>query len=611
MHGFKISDGTVVLHDPAERRWLLFQHPLQTLAARRPEDVAGVLIEAQRQVEDNRRHAAGFVAYEAAPAFDPAFAVRAAGDFPLAWFGMYEEARPVSLPAAATDGAEPIPWEASVSREEYRSAIRRIKRRIRDGDTFQVNYSYRLEAPFAGDPWALFSAMIRAQGAHYGAFMLLEDWAVCCASPESFFRLRRDELVCRPMKGTAPRGLGQTDDLRQAAWLRDSEKNRAENVMIVDMVRNDVGRIAVPGSVQVPRLFQVEKYPTLWQMTGTVACRTRAGIPEIFQALFPAASITGAPKVRTMEIVAEVERSPRKIYTGSIGFLAPGRRAQFNVAIRTVLIDRRRHRAEYGVGGGIVWDSVDDDEFEECATKAKVLTEGMPDFSLLETLLWTPENGYFLLDRHLERLGESAAYFSRSVDPEAIRRKLAALARGLAPYPHRIRLTVPPRGAPVVESRPLPPPAGAYRIRLAPAPANSRDPFLYHKTTHRRVYERAAAGCPECDDTLLWNERGEITESCIANVAVESGGRLLTPPVSCGLLPGTYRAALLRQKKIEEAVIRVEDLRAASRVYLMNSVRGLWEATLVRDGDEPPPAGRRRGSQGVAEAGGGAFSPRQ
>lgn len=585
MHGIEISNGTVVIHDPTEQRWLRFQRPLQILEARGHDAVAGVLGEAQQQVERQRRYAAGFVAYEAAPAFDSALRVNSAGDFPLAWFGIYADAQPAPPPAFSKGGAEPLPWEASVSRDEYDAAIERIKDWIRAGDTFQVNYSYRLRARFSADPWNLFCTMIRAQGPHYGAFVHTGDWTICCASPELFFRLHGDELLCRPMKGTAPRGLWQAHDLQQADWLRHSEKNRAENVMIVDMVRNDLGRIAVPGSVQVPRLFEVEKYPTLWQMTSTVACRMRAGIPEIFQALFPAASITGAPKVRTMEIIAELERSPRRIYTGSIGFLAPDRRAQFNVAIRTVLIDRTRNRAEYGVGGGIVWDSVDRAEFEECATKAKILTDAVPEFALLETILWTPAEGYFLLDRHLDRLAESAAYFSRSVDAAAIRRKLIALPRGLAPCPHRVRVIVPLHGAPIVESQAISQTTGVYRLCLAPAPVSSRNPFLYHKTTHRQVYERALTACLGYDDVLLWNEKREITESCIANVVVERDGRLLAPPVACGLLAGTYRALLLEQKKIEEAVIRVDDLRAGMKVYLINSVRGMWEASLTLEAE--------------------------
>jgi para-aminobenzoate synthetase/4-amino-4-deoxychorismate lyase len=333
--------------------------------------------------------------------------------------------------------------------------------------------------------------------------------------------------------------------------------------------------------VKVTRLFEVERYPTLWQMTSTVRCSTEAGIPEIFSALFPAASITGAPKVRTMEIIAELESSPRRIYTGSIGYLGPHRRAQFNVAIRTVLIDKRRRLAEYGVGGGIVWDSVDRAEFEECATKARILTDRQPDFALLETILWTPENGYLLLPRHLRRLKESASYFGRPLDLEAVRERLVLLASRMSRCPHRIRLLVPREGEPIVESQAVSPLPSPYRIRLAAAPVSSEDPFLYHKTTHRQAYEQALARRPGYDDVLLYNEKGEITETCIANVAVKRDGQLLTPPVCCGLLPGTYRSWLLRHRKIQEQVLRLADLEGCGDLYLMNSLRGMWQASLV------------------------------
>lgn len=579
-----IGEGTALLHDPAGPGWLLFQRPVRVLQARCPEEVGGLFRTVERLVEGDGLSAAGFLAYEAAPALDPAYVVRPAGDFPLAWFGVYSTSQPVALAIPPPDPPEPIAWEATVSRQAYAAAIRRIRDWIAAGDTYQVNYAYRLRADFAGDPWGLFAAMIRAQGPHYGAYLHTGDWTICSASPELFFRLEQDALLCRPMKGTAARGLWQAHDLEQAAWLHRSEKNRAENVMIVDMVRNDLGRIAEAGSVEVDRLFDVEKYPTLWQMTSTVRCRTRAGIPEIFGALFPAASITGAPKVRTMQIIAELEPWPRRIYTGAIGFLAPRRRAQFNVAIRTVLVDQRRQLAEYGAGGGIVWDSAEEAEFAECATKARILTETIPDFALLETIGWIPSEGYLWLDRHLRRLMESAAYFSRPVDPERVRQALASLADRLPPRPHRVRLLVPAHGEPVAESQPLTESKNPYRIRLARRPVQSQDPFLYHKTTHRRVYERALAASPGEDDVLLWNEKGEITESCIANVAVERDGELLTPPVPCGLLPGIYRSLLLEQGKIREAILRVEDLQPTSRIFLMNSVRGLWEAAFRSGG---------------------------
>jgi para-aminobenzoate synthetase/4-amino-4-deoxychorismate lyase len=281
-----------------------------------------------------------------------------------------------------------------------------------------------------------------------------------------------------------------------------------------------------------------------------------------------------------MQIIAELENAPRKIYTGTVGFFSPGPKAQFNVAIRTVLVDRLCHISEYGVGGGIVWDSEKTDELKECYTKARILVQPTPDFGLLETILWTPQDGYFLLDDHLNRLRDSAAYFSRSVDMEAIKEKLNALARELPPRPHRIRLVVPQENELKLDAHTLFHPPQPYRIRLAKAPINSRDPFLYHKTTHRRVYEQALAESPGCNDVLLWNEKEEVTESCIANVLVEMDGRLLTPPVHCGLLPGTYRSYLLKKDRVTEEIIRIQDLRRCSKIYLANSVRGMWEVSL-------------------------------
>jgi para-aminobenzoate synthetase/4-amino-4-deoxychorismate lyase len=403
---------------------------------------------------------------------------------------------------------------------------------------------------------------------------------VCSASPELFFTLEGGVLTSCPMKGTTSRGLTQANDLEHATQLAHSEKNRAENLMIVDMVRNDMGRIADIASVEVKSLFNVEKYPTLWQMTSTVHCKTQASITDIFRALFPPASITGAPKVRTMQIIAELENVPRRIYTGTVGFLSPGRRAQFNVAIRTVLVDRLNNKAEYGVGGGIVWDSENADELQECYTKAKILVQQTPDFSLLETILWTPQDGYSLLNYHLTRLADSAAYFSRTVDICLIREKLDVLARELPPQPHKIRLIVPRENEPILEAHMLLPPTQPYRIRVAKRPINSRDPFLYHKTTHRRVYDQALADHPGYDDVLLWNEKKEVTESCIANVVVEMDGRLLTPPVHSGLLPGTYRSLLLSEDKIIEESIKVQDLCRLSRIFLVNSLRGMWEISL-------------------------------
>ncbi|MCX6996242.1 MAG: chorismate-binding protein [Kiritimatiellaeota bacterium] len=408
---------------------------------------------------------------------------------------------------------------------------------------------------------------------------------LCSASPELFFRRDGDRITCRPMKGTAPRGLTMAEDRRIARELQGSEKNRAENIMIVDMVRNDLGRIARTGSVRLDRLFDVERYDTLWQMTSTVSARTQAAWPEVFRALFPCASITGAPKVQTMRWIAKLEPTPRGIYTGALGFIRPDRRAQFNVAIRTLHLDRERGRLEYSVGAGITWDSQAGEEWQECQTKALALTPD-PPFELLETILWQPGRGFVLLARHLRRMAESAEYFGFAFNQAAIRRRLRAAAADYPRAPQRIRLLVNRAGTARVEKTPLDQrPGRAPAIRLvavARQPVDSRDRFLYHKTTRRDVYDRALRQHPDCADVILWNERGEVTESCFANIIVIRGAQRLTPPVACGLLAGTYRARLLAQGGLREAVIPVDDLKQADRVLLINSVRGIVEVKIIR-----------------------------
>ncbi len=575
------SAGRVVLREETDGDWLHFECPRRILTTCRTPEVLPLLREADRAVRKEGMHAAGFVAYEAAPAFDASFPCRKDGGFPLLWFGLYEEVRRIDRLPCGPQADPPGSWVPSLSAGEYAARLEAIRRFIRDGETYQVNFTYRLRAETAADPWALFLRITAGAPPPCAAFVDTGRWAICSASPELFFRLNGGEIESRPMKGTAPRGLWSADDLRKAAELRSSEKNRAENVMIVDMVRNDLGRIAACGSVHVPSLFALEKYANVWQMTSTVRARTDASIDRIFAALFPPASVTGAPKRRTLEIIAELETSPRRIYTGAIGYMAPGCKAQFNVAIRTILADRASGRAEYGVGGGIVWDSDPTDEFRECASKARILRPARRDFDLLETMLWTPESGYVLLERHLERLAASAAYFGFDLDPARIRAGLEDLARGLPKVPHRVRLLVARKGSFKVEQERI---ARASRsfgdVRLAGAPVDSGNVFLYHKTTERRVYEEALRSRPG-GDVLLFNERGEITETPSANVAFEIGGRLWTPPVSCGLLPGTCRAHLLDRGRLRERIVRVEEALRLPAVYLMNSVRGIVRVRIL------------------------------
>lgn len=529
--------------------------------------------EIEKQVNENGWHAAGFVSYEAAPAFDRAMQVRDAGNFPLLWFGLYDAPKQVQLPIAKKD-CTGLNWRPGVAQQTYNAGIQAIKNYIASGQTYQVNYTMRLQTEMPLEAWDFFLFLAQSQN-KYAAYINTEWFAIASASPELFFKLNGDEIESHPMKGTVKRGRTTAEDKTQAEWLRSSVKNRAENVMIVDMIRNDLGRIAEVGSVSVPRLFQIEKYPTLLQMTSTVQAKTSASVTDIFSALFPCASITGAPKISTMRIIAELESTPRRIYTGSIGYIAPERKAQFNVAIRTAWMDKLHETAEYGVGGGIVWDSTSEDEYSEALLKARVLNEKPWEFSLLETLKWTKEEGYYLLEEHLERMRDSAEYF----DFEFPSKKITAMLQTKAVdfrSAQRIRLLLAKNGDIQVEHSDLPP-AKEFKAIVAESPLNTNDPFLFHKTTQRGMYPNPPAGF---DDVLLYNEKGELTEFTIGNLVVEMNGKLYTPPVECGLLNGTFRQFLLQSGKISERVLLKNEIGGFAKIYLINSVRGWTPVSL-------------------------------
>ncbi|MCS6909204.1 MAG: aminodeoxychorismate synthase component I [Anaerolineales bacterium] len=572
---------TALMHDAADNRWLSFGEPRTCFSTRRLDEVLPLLRRAESEVERGA-HLAGFISYEAAPAFDPALAAHPPGEFPLLWLGVFDAAQVQPLPALPPfPGAFQLgEWQATVSEAEYAEAITRIKAEIAAGRTYQVNYTYRLRAPFSGEPWALFAQLTDAQRAAYSAYVDTGRFVLCSASPELFFERTGRTVRTKPMKGTAARGRTLAEDEAQARRLHHDPKNRAENVMIADMLRNDLGRVAEIGSVRVPALFETERYPTVWQMTSTVVAETRASLAQLLAALFPCASVTGAPKCSTMHIIRALEATPRRAYCGAIGFVLPEGRAQFNVAIRTVLIDRALGQAEYGVGSGVVWDSNAADEWAECQVKSRVLRARLPAFALLESLRWEPETSYFLLDRHLRRLRDSAMYFGFALDEAAVCARLEALAQTLPPIPHKVRLRVEQDGGLHVEAAPLNDAGNEpVRLALAPQPVNSSDAFLFHKTTHRRLYDEARAARPEADDVVLWNEHGEVTETCLANLAVKLDGEWWTPPMEAGLLPGVYRAELLETGYLRERVLLPDDLRRAEALAVLNSVR-LWRAAM-------------------------------
>ncbi|HST62527.1 MAG TPA: aminodeoxychorismate synthase component I [Longimicrobium sp.] len=519
---------------PGGGRSFRFDGARGVLRADTLDEVLPVLAAVERAVAEGL-HAAGFVAYEAAPAFDPAFATHPPDPrLPLAWFTLYERREDAHPEYEAADGrAELGPWRMDLDEAAYGERIGRIRELIAAGDTYQVNLTTRLTASFRGDPRALYERLCLGQRSGFCAFLDLGGGrSVVSASPELFFRLDADGLELRPMKGTRPRGRWVEEDRALAAELAASPKDRAENLMIVDLLRNDAGRVADFGSVRVERLFDVERYETVHQMTSTIRAvpRPDAGLADVFRALFPCGSVTGAPKVRTTEIIREMETGPRGVYCGAIGFVSPGE-AVFSVGIRTLLLDAGAGTAELGVGSGVTWDSDAAAEYGETWSKAAFARRAPADFELLETMLWEPGRGWYLLEGHLARMAASAEYFGYRFNEELARASLLPALFAFFPDPLRVRVLLERDGVMSVESTELSWAPPFPRVAVCGEPVDSRDPMLYHKTTRRDAYERRAAARPDCDDVLLVNERGELTESTIANLVVRMDGALWTPPL--------------------------------------------------------------------------------
>lgn len=574
--------------------------------AERLEDVLPVLEFAENEARSGS-HVVVLLSYEAAPAFDSALVAHEHSEFPLAWAAVCEDAKSGSKPPFLTctfnqdsnfnqdsshSGREasrdpdcanrsgrlacprPLPWSPRVARDEYDRAVAEIRDLIAAGHTYQVNYSFPLTSPFSGDAYELYCNLRQAQGAPYSTYLDLGRFKVLCLSPELFFERRGDHVITKPMKGTVKRGRWLEEDRELAQWLGASVKDRAENVMIVDLLRNDLGKVSVPGSVRVSSLFDVERFETVWQMTSTVESTLKDGttLVDLMKALFPCGSVTGAPKIRTMRIIRELEPFPRGAYMGAIGFLKPGGDCVFNVAIRTVVVDTETNIATFGVGGGVTIDSTAEREYEECLVKSRFLNASAVEFQLFESLL--VENGkYFLLERHLMRLRDSATFFGFVFREDEIRAALGKVSNG------KVRLVLWKDGRIETEVSAIEP-FEKRRVALASEAVDSSDRFLFHKTTKRDFYNAQLAARPDCDDIIFWNERGEITESMIANVVVSIDGQLFTPPVGSGLLAGTFRNQLLAEGKIKERVITIEELRTAQELFLINSVRKWMKADL-------------------------------
>jgi para-aminobenzoate synthetase/4-amino-4-deoxychorismate lyase len=570
--------------------------PVGVLEATRAGEVVASL-EAAESAAGRGLWVAGFVTYDAAPGIDPALVVRArdAEDpfaaLPLAWFAMFERAEETTLPLPRDEeGVTETPegtWVPTTTRERYESSVDRIRELIAAGETYQVNHTMRLRSHVEGDPRGLYRDLSYAQRGAFSAYLDLGRYRVLSASPELFFELRDGVIVTKPMKGTAPRGRWPEEDRAVAERLLASAKDRAENAMIVDLLRNDLGRISRTGSITWADVFQAERFETVWQLTTRVSATLEAdvSVAGAFHGLFPSGSVTGAPKVRTMEIISELEDSSRGIYCGAIGYLAPEGsgypHARFNVAIRTVTLDTVSRTAEYGVGGGITWDSDSGAEYEEAIAKTRVLAARRPGFELLETMRDDPAQGVRHLDMHLRRLAGSADYFGFRYDETEVREAVEKTVASAPPGPSRVRLALGKDGTVRVACTPLASEPDVVRVSLDDAPQDPRDIFLFHKTSRRQRYEEARRRHPDADDVVLINDRGEVTESTIANVAALVDGRWVTPPIEAGLLPGIGRAVALEEGSLTEAQVTIEDLRSSEELALISDARGWRRAVLV------------------------------
>jgi len=562
------------------------RNPTAQLEARRPEEVAGIITAAE-QAATAGAWVAGFVAYEAAAGLDPALRVRPAREgLPLAWFGVFSDqvkGGDIEAPAEAHQR-----WRLEWTAERHARAVAEIKELLAAGDTYQVNLTARASSVIT-DPLTLYAGMAHAQGGAYNAYFETPTHAVVCASPELFFEWRDGTLVTRPMKGTRPRGRWPAEDADQVVALLGSAKDRAEHVMIVDLLRNDLGRVARPGTIRVTDFVTAERYHTVWQVTSSITAKphARASLLDIFTALFPSGSVTGAPKPRTMEIIAALEDDPRGVYCGAVGYLAPAGgasgpfSARFAVAIRTAVVDRSTGSAEYGSGGGITWSSDPAAEWRELQDKCAILGPSVRPPGLFETLRCDPADGAVNLDRHLQRLASSAAAFGIAFDREQADTEVHGACTGIE-HPLRVRLTLECDGTLTVSSTELTTrTGGSVRLGLTADRVDSRDRRLFYKSTDRRRYDSARAARPDVDDVIFCNERGEVTETAIANLAAHLEGRWWTPSLDCGLLPGVERGRLIDAGVLAERVITVADLRRASEVAVISSLRGWRPALLV------------------------------
>jgi len=592
----------------------LFQDPHEIITAHSLDEIAPAFDQISNALTEGH-FVAGYMTYELGLAFEEKLQqqlikkcdVLTEETQPLLWFGVFKEKLDISrddieswLEDQLQDDLKKSELKISVDEtlESYKEKFETVKENIKSGDIYQMNLTFKGRIESITKPLALYEKMRRTQPVEYASIIVTEDKTILSASPELFIRCKEGEIETRPMKGTMKRGTSVEQDKVHSDFLKADEKSRAENLMIVDLMRNDFGRVSELGSVEVSDLFNVETYPSLHQMVSIVKAKLKEDLSifEQIKALYPAGSITGAPKIRAMELIDELEETPRGVYTGAIGYFAPGNEYIFNVAIRTIELDREGH-GTIGIGSGLVYDSDVEAEYAECLLKMQFLTKETPEFSLLETMAYSSKGGIVLLDDHLKRLEKSAAYFLYPFDKDKILSLLDFITEQASVYLGsqsllKLRLllhkngniTITPTEVKAIDEETV------WNISLAKEEMQSKNLFLYHKTTNRAFYDDARIAMQEqakkdggekLDEVIFQNEKGEITEGSFTNIFVKINGELKTPAIESGLLPGTLRQSLIEQGKVTEQVLTIKDLRKTEEIYVGNSVRGLIKAKLI------------------------------
>ena len=567
----------------------VFAEPISIVCASAPEEVEAAIRSIERELKCGR-YVAGYVSYEFGYLLEPRLAllIPRARAVPLLWFGIFKQPSVIEFPddyfaGLAQGNAYAGPLTHEWNEEAYGLRFRRLHELIAAGDIYQANLSFRSSFAFAGDPLKLYVNLRKSAAAGHCAYVDDGTRQILSLSPELFFSVSPDlSVTARPMKGTTARSGDPGSDAAARAHLQTSDKERAENLMIVDLLRNDLGRIARSGTVSVEELFAIETYPTLHQMVSTITASLKpcVGVRQVLQALFPCGSVTGAPKIRAMEVIADLESSVRGIYCGAIGHFAPDRSAKFNVAIRTLTIIGAR--GELGIGGAVVHDSRLESEYAECLLKARYFEAARRPLELVETLRWRGFDGFTRLDRHLARMCGSAGAFGIPFDERSARRALNGAVRDGAGQ-MRVRLRLSEDGSFACVAEPLQDSSLMWRFMISNIRVSSGDLLRRHKTSWRDLYEAELeqARALGCDEVVFLNERGEVTEGSRTNIFVRTGGRLATPDLSCGLLNGCLRQELIEVKVCEERTLLGTDLGQLKEIYLGNSLRGLMRAELV------------------------------